>query len=59
MHVELLDSKVSKFGDIKFDARFSHLVFSEFGRMHIKGQSGEYHNPTFDILRKELLEVIK
>ena len=42
------DSKVSKFGDIKFDARFSHLVFSEFGRMHIKGQSGEYHNPTFE-----------
>ena len=42
------DSKVSKFGDIKFDARFSHLVFSEFGRVHIKGQSGEYHNPTFE-----------
>ncbi|MQG18958.1 MAG: hypothetical protein FI687_04215 [SAR202 cluster bacterium] len=42
------DSKSSTFGDIKFDTRFSNFVFSEFGRVHLKGQSGEYYNPTFE-----------
>ena len=41
------DSKASKFGDIKFDPRFSSFVFSEFGRLDNRGQSAENYNATF------------
>ncbi len=42
------DPTRSMFGALKYDKRFPHLVFHEFGRLQLEGQQGEYHNPNFE-----------